>query len=144
MPTYVYRTIPTDGSRPRKFEVTQSMKDAPLTHDDKGVPVKRVISGGFGFAMNGKTDPNSATQFRERTSKGGTVGDLWDRSKELSEMRAQANGGEDPVKQKYYRDFRRSRKGTPHPTELAESQRKTIKNANEKLKSKGIKISLNQ
>lgn len=47
MPTYVYETT---GKKPRRFEVKQGMNDAPLTHDpETGEPVKRLISGGFGF-----------------------------------------------------------------------------------------------
>ncbi len=51
MATYVYETIPADSSQtPRRFEVRQSMKDAPLTRDPQtGEPVRRVISGGYGF-----------------------------------------------------------------------------------------------
>lgn len=51
MATYVYETIPPrDGEAPRRFEVVQSMKEAPLTHHpDTGEPVRRVISGGFGY-----------------------------------------------------------------------------------------------
>ena len=51
MATYVYETIPPrDDEAPRRFEVVQSMKDAPLTrHPDTGEPVRRVISGGFGI-----------------------------------------------------------------------------------------------
>ena len=43
MPTYVYETIPNDGSAPLRFEFVQSMKDDPLTrHPDTGAPVRRV------------------------------------------------------------------------------------------------------
>jgi hypothetical protein len=51
MATYVYETIPqTADAAPRRFEVVQSMKDAPLTRaPDTGEPVRRVISGGFGL-----------------------------------------------------------------------------------------------
>lgn len=51
MPTYVYETVPRQsGEAPRRFEVVQSMKDAPLTrHPDTGEPIRRVISGGFGY-----------------------------------------------------------------------------------------------
>ena len=50
MPTYVYETIPADGAKPRRFELKQSMTDAPLTRDpETGEPVRRVISGGYGF-----------------------------------------------------------------------------------------------
>jgi len=50
MATYIYEIIPRQaGAEPRRFEVVQSMKDAPLTrHPDTGEPVRRVISGGFG------------------------------------------------------------------------------------------------
>lgn len=51
MTTYVYETVPAEaGQAPRRFEVRQSMKDAPLTrHPETGEPVRRVIAGGFGF-----------------------------------------------------------------------------------------------
>jgi len=50
MPTYIYESIPEKKSqKPRRFELVQSMKDAPLTRDpETGEPVRRVITGGFG------------------------------------------------------------------------------------------------
>lgn len=55
MPTYVYETIPTTpGQKARRFEVKQSMKDAPLRFDpESGQPVHRVISGGFAPMLSG-------------------------------------------------------------------------------------------
>ena len=55
MATYLYETIPrTPVETPRRFEVIQSMKDAPLSHHpDTGEPVKRIISGGFGLMSGG-------------------------------------------------------------------------------------------
>jgi predicted nucleic acid-binding Zn ribbon protein len=49
--TYVYETIPAQpGGASRRFEVVQSMKDAPLRrHPDTGEPVRRVVTGGFGL-----------------------------------------------------------------------------------------------
>jgi hypothetical protein len=60
MATYIYETIPREaGAEPRRFEVVQSMKDAPLTrHPDTGEPVRRLISGGFGFME--KAGPKNA------------------------------------------------------------------------------------
>ena len=53
MPTYVYETT---GKSKRRFEIHQSMKDAPLTHDpETGEPVVRVISGGLGYLEKGKS-----------------------------------------------------------------------------------------
>ncbi len=51
MATYVYETIPSQpGTAPRRFEVRQSMKDAPLAIDpETGDPVRRIITGGYGF-----------------------------------------------------------------------------------------------
>ena len=50
MPTYLYQTLPTTpGATTRRFEVKQSISEAPLTHDpDSGEPVERVITGGRG------------------------------------------------------------------------------------------------
>ena len=51
MATYVYETIPSvEGETPKRFEMKQSMKDAPLArHPDTGEPVRRVITGGAGL-----------------------------------------------------------------------------------------------
>jgi predicted nucleic acid-binding Zn ribbon protein len=51
MTTYIYETLPAKaGAAPRRFEVSQSMKDAPLTrHPETGEPVRRVIAGGYGL-----------------------------------------------------------------------------------------------
>ncbi len=58
MTTYVYETIPQKpGAKPQRFEVSQSMKDAPLTrHPESGEPVRRVIAGGYGI-MTQKAAP---------------------------------------------------------------------------------------
>lgn len=53
MPTYVYET--TDAKAVRRFEVKQSMRDDALRFDpDSGRPVRRVISGGYGYLEKGK------------------------------------------------------------------------------------------
>lgn len=55
MATYIYETIPeSEEETPIRFEYTQSMSDAPLTrHPESGAPVKRVITGGYGFNVSG-------------------------------------------------------------------------------------------
>ena len=57
MATYVYETT----SEPvRRFEIQQSMKDAPLTvHPETGEPVQRVITGGYGILQKGGMQPAS-------------------------------------------------------------------------------------
>ncbi|HAB19738.1 MAG TPA: hypothetical protein DCE44_25300 [Verrucomicrobiales bacterium] len=58
MPTYVYETVPSRAGGPiRRFEVKQSMNDAPLDRDPvSGERVRRVISGGFAPLLSGGTN----------------------------------------------------------------------------------------
>jgi predicted nucleic acid-binding Zn ribbon protein len=50
MTTYVYETVPQrPEEKPQHFEFAQNMTDPPLTkHPETGVPVRRVIIGGYG------------------------------------------------------------------------------------------------
>lgn len=61
MTTYVYETVPEKpGAEPRRFEVRQSMHDAPLTrHPETGEPVRRVIAGGYGFIAQKASPPQA-------------------------------------------------------------------------------------
>lgn len=43
--------------------------------------------------------------------KGLTVGDAWDKAKELSEQRAQRNGGVDEVQEQFYKDYQKKTGG---------------------------------
>ena len=68
MATYVYET--TDPKKPvRQFELQHSMKDEPLTqHPETGEPIRRIITGGFGFASTGNA-PRHADMQRAAASK---------------------------------------------------------------------------
>ena len=57
MATYIYETVPDSPDVPvRRFEIKQSMKDAPLTHDPQtGQKVRRVISGGVGIMTGARS-----------------------------------------------------------------------------------------
>lgn len=58
MPIYVYETLPVAGKKTRRFELKQSMREQPLTHDpETGEPVRRVITGGYGFYGAGAETP---------------------------------------------------------------------------------------
>jgi predicted nucleic acid-binding Zn ribbon protein len=76
MATYIYETVPTDPSRPRRrFEVKQSMKDAPLTHDpESGEPVQRVITGGYGFVGASKSESPAHAHSHTHSHGGGCCG----------------------------------------------------------------------
>jgi predicted nucleic acid-binding Zn ribbon protein len=71
MATYVYETIPRHPDElPVRIEVVQSMKDRPLKrHPQTGEPVRRVISGGFGFMGVGGKNTKS-----HQAARGGGCG----------------------------------------------------------------------
>jgi hypothetical protein len=54
----------------------------------------------------------------------GTVGDLLDYSAELSERRAEANGGVDPIKKKALENYSKKTGGKKHTSQLG--QKKTF------------------
>lgn len=61
MPTYVYETIPAPGELPERFEVRQSMSEAPLAmHPERDIPVRRVLSGGLVTFMQGASGDSCA------------------------------------------------------------------------------------
>jgi predicted nucleic acid-binding Zn ribbon protein len=70
MALYVYET--TDSAQPvRRFEIQQSMKDDPLTaHPETGEPIRRVITGGFGY-MSKINAPRHADMQRSMQGGGG-------------------------------------------------------------------------
>ena len=80
-----------------------------------------------------KIDPYSAKDFAKATNKPGTIGDLYDRSTELAQKRADNNGGYDPVQEKFFDDYAKKRKGKQHPERVKRESRK-------RLKDKGISI----
>lgn len=80
-------------------------------------------------------DPHSESDFVKVTKKKGVMGSLWDRSSDLSEARAQKNGGVDPVKEAFYANWSKKRKGQLHP----EKRREVALKAAAKM---GIKIKM--
>lgn len=62
-------------------------------------------------------DPNNKEEFMRRGAKYGKLGDLMDKSRELSEKRASKEGF-DPVKRQFFDQYARERKGKRHPQDL--------------------------
>lgn len=110
MPLYLYQNEETGEVK----EIFQSMNEKHEYFED-GVEWKRV------FTVPNATITNDAfnTQgFIDQTSsQKGTVGDLLDKSQELSEKRAKDNGGVDPLKKKYFQDYSKKRDGRKHPSD---------------------------
>lgn len=105
MPTYLYQNPKTGEIR----EVIQKINEPHLYAED-GVEWPRIFTvpqlNTEGTLKADCTDK----QFSEFTkNKKGTIGDLWDRSKELSEKREKIYG-KDPVKEKYKKNWSKKRK----------------------------------
>lgn len=70
-------------------------------------------------------DIYSKKDFARITNKGGTVGDLWDRSAELSEKRADKEGS-DPLKEGFYKDYKKKNKNREHPEQKRARSKKQL------------------
>jgi len=117
MGIYIYQHPNTKETK----EVIQRMSEDHVYVDAKGVKWNRIFTVPQAV-VDGRINPFSEADFIKKTSNGKNqkVGDLWDRSKELSEKRAAKNGGVDPVKEKYLKDYSKKRKGKPHPSQITD------------------------
>ena len=82
--------------------------------DESGTEWRRIY-GSPQLNTLGSIDPWNSDDFVNKTSSTkGSMGDLMDRSKELSNKRASENNGVDPVKQQYFKNYSKKRKGAKH------------------------------
>lgn len=129
MPLYLYENKETG----EVLEVLQSMND---THEYNGEDESekglwRRIYVNPNMSTDTKLDPFSESSFRASTvGKNDTYGQLFERSAEASEMRAQQAGGIDPVKQKSYDDYSKMTNGKTHPNQMKENFNKAVEKAN--------------
>ena len=101
MPLYTFSHPETEEIK----DVFFHMNDEKKFIDEDGVEWRREYMSPE-LNTTGSTDPWDSKQFVEKTgSTQGTVGDLLDRSADLSKERASQNGGVDPVKEKYYKNY---------------------------------------
>lgn len=85
--------------------------------DKKGIKWERIFTCPQ-MSIDTKSDPFSERDYINKTaSKKGSVGDLLDRSAELSEKRAAICGGEDPVKRKHFDQYSKTRRNIRHPND---------------------------
>lgn len=108
MPIYLFQNPKTKEVR----EVFQSMNDEHV-YSEKGVQWERIFTIPQA-SIDTQIDAFSESSFKNKTSnKRETLGDLMDRSKELSEKRKDV-AGVDPVQQKFFEDYSKTRKGKKH------------------------------
>jgi len=114
MPIYIYKSPNNEEYK----EVVQTMAEDHVYFDSDGLQWKRVFTVP-NASIDSQIDPHSSKEFIDKTAnKKGTYGDMMDYSKELSHVRAESNGGIDPVKEKYYKDYSSKRKGAKHVEQM--------------------------
>lgn len=122
MPNYLYQHPTTK----KIVEVFQHMNDVHEYFEDK-IKFQRIFTKPTA-SVDTKLDIYSAKDFAKVTNKsGGTIGELWDRSAELSAARADKEGI-DPVKNTFYRNYEKQHK-TKHPEEKKEVSKKKLDEA---------------
>ena len=116
MPIYTFKRESTN----QIVEIYQSMNDI---HEYKGkngdqndwIRIYDIPQASFDTKQN----PFSQNSFLDTTkNKKGTYGDLLDYSRELSDKRASLSGGVDPIKEKYYENYSKQRRGAKHPDKI--------------------------
>ena len=123
MPEYLYKHPQTEED----VSVFQGMLDKHEYIDKEGTKWQRIFTSTSFSLDSSKIDPFSEKQFVEKTGKmKGTYGDIIDYSKEMSQMREEKLGKEDPLKRKTFDKYKKER-GFAHP--------------NDRPKSKGIETS---
>ena len=134
MPLYLYENEETG----EVVEVFQGMMDKHEYHGtngrEKGLWRRVYVNPNISFDTN--VDEYSDKSFvTSARNKNYTYGELFDKSAEASEKRAQKNGV-DPVKQKQYADYSKMTNGKLHPQQMKENWEK----AKAKADKAGIKI----
>lgn len=120
MPIYLYQHNKTKQIK----EVIQSMNDVHEYHGDKDIKEdgwERIYTVPMA-SVDTNQDPFSQNQFLDITkNKKGTYGNMLDYSNELSEKRSAIIGAPDPIKEKYYKDYSKNRRGAKHPDKMKKS-----------------------
>lgn len=99
------------------IDVDQLMTDEHVYFDSDGLKWDRVWTVP-NMAVDTKINPFSEKQFLDKTYKPGKYGDLLDRSKEWSQMRAEKNGGIDPIEKAANDKWSKERGGRKLPKKL--------------------------
>lgn len=111
MPIYVYQ----NPKNKKIIEINQSVHDSHEYIDKSGLKWNRIFTSPQLNTDGTLKSDCSEKEFSEYTkNKKGTIGDLWDRSRELSEKRKKIYG-KDPVKDNFLKDWSSKRKGKKKP-----------------------------
>lgn len=113
VPIYLYKN-------PKSGEIVEILQDMNSTHeysDRNGLKHERVFTTP-NASIDTSIDAFNAKDFARKTSsKKGSLGDLWDISREASAKREKSIG-KDPVKDKYLSDYSAARRGKKLPKDF--------------------------
>lgn len=100
------------------------MNDKHVYFDSDGLQWKRIFTIP-NASIDSQIDPHSSKDFVNKTAnKKGSMGDIMDYSKDLSHQRAEKNGGIDPIKENYYKDYSSKRNGAKHMDQMKDAVKK--------------------
>lgn len=112
MPLYIFENPNTGKTK----QVFLSIKEDKV-YSEKGVAWRRVFLAA-NLSVDTKIDANSQRDFVEKTkNKNYNLGDMWDKSKELSQKR-EKDRGIDPVKEKTLAEYSKKRRGMKHTNKI--------------------------
>lgn len=115
MPVYLYQNPKTKKIK----EIVQSIHDKHEYSEDGMTWIRLFTIPEINTEQKLKADCSQKDFCEYTKKKKGSVGDLWDQSAELSEKRRKIYG-KDPVKDKYFKDWSKKRKGKIHPKSRAD------------------------
>lgn len=117
MPIYLFKN-PKTG---KIVSVFQQMNEEHV-HSEDGIKYERVFTVP-NAQIDSDIDIDSSEKFIEKTGKmKGTLGEIWDYSQELSNKRAEKNGGIDPVRQKAEEKYSKKRRGMKYKSKVNPSE----------------------
>jgi hypothetical protein len=110
MPLYIFQNPETGETR----DVFFKMNDEKHFQDQDGLDWVRIFTSPR-VSIDSDIDPYSEQAFVDKTARGGTVGDIMDMSKEMSEKRGGAKN--DAVKHDYVKAWKAKRGTNVGPQE---------------------------
>jgi|TARA_R100000808_G_C2097551_1_gene115747 hypothetical protein len=108
MPLYLFQHPKTE----EVIEVIQKMTEPHVYTDEEGTKWNRIFTSP-NASIDTQNDGTHEGFMKYTQNKKGTIGELWDASREASEKRNQEQG-HDPVKEKHMKNYSKKRRGMKH------------------------------
>ena len=109
MPIFIFQNPKDENDI---IEVIMSVHDIHEYSKD-GIKWNRIFTAPT-CSIDANIDPFSSRAFADKTNSKGTIGDIIDRSKEMSEKRKNKRGY-DLIQDKHYENYSKERNGAVHP-----------------------------